>query len=400
MVYYITTAEHLMLVKELCEKNEIGFEYTTNIKDIKLFVNTEIKKLTHVKYFVIDIDCLQNTDKEIYDSLCGMQYMTANARLIVVALGRTADDSLINALISRNICNIVLSKDEETAKNEIRDCMSEDGRKKETISPRSATTFAPSEEKPFTPLISNSYVSHVSAAHTESKKNISMPISIKSEITAARQAFITIGVCGVEPHIGTTHHALALTAYLTNQKKKACYLESNIHGDIQKMLDIYEGSSRTLREDGSINWNGVMIYHDYSFLDILKMGYQFYVYDYGSCREITSQEFVSNDIKILVSGAKPWEYYNYSKVIESLATVPNLYTIMNFSIPDQRKMLCIEELKEQTYFAEYSPSFLYGAENYGIYANILSGYSGVDKYAAETNVSKMKKRLFGGFKRQ
>lgn len=398
MVYYITTAEHLMLVKELCEKNEIGFEYTTNIKDIKLFVNTEIKKLTHVKYFVIDIDCLQNTDKEIYDSICGMQYMTANARLIVVALGRTADDSLINALISRNICNIVMSNDEETAKNEIKECMSKDGRKKETVSPLSDTPFAPSAETNFTSPISNPYAPPVSAARTESIENISVPISIKSEIPAARQAFITIGVCGVEPHIGTTHHALALTAYLTNQRKKACYLESNIHGDIQKMLDIYEGSSRTLQEDGSINWNGVMIYRDYSFLDILKMGYQFYVYDYGACREITSQEFVSNDIKILVSGSKPWEYYNYSKVIENLASVPDLYTIMNFSVPNQRKMLCLEELKEQTYFADYSPSFLYGAENDGIYADILSGYLGIDK--SETNGSKMKKRLFGGFKRQ
>lgn len=403
MVYYITTAEHLMLLKELCEKKEMGFEYTTNIKDIKLFVNTEVKKLTHVKYFVIDIDCLQNTDKEIYDSICGMQYMT-DSRVIVVALGRNAEDSLINALISRNICNLVLSKDMETAKSEIEECMSKDGRTKDTVAPQAAAVFAPPDtnvySKPVKPVTPTQRVSPITADKTEIKNNIPIyKLPVKSEISAVGKSLITIGVCGVEPHVGTTHHALALAAYLTEQKEKACYLESNIHGDIQKMLDIYEGSSSTLQEDGGINWNGVMIYHDYSFLDVLSMGYRFYIYDYGACRDITSQEFISNDIKILVSGAKPWEYYNYSKVIEGLAAVPNLYTIMNFSVPEQRKMLCLEELKEQTYFAEYSPSFLYGTENDGIYASILSAYINGNLKKSETNISKMKKRLFGGFRK-
>lgn len=66
MVYFITLPDNLALVKELCESKDMGFEYTTNIKDIKTFVNAEMKKLAHIKHFVIDIDYLRNTDKEVF----------------------------------------------------------------------------------------------------------------------------------------------------------------------------------------------------------------------------------------------------------------------------------------------------------------------------------------------
>lgn len=374
MVYYITAPEHLLFVKELCESNDMGFEYSTSIRDIKLFVNTEVKKLSHIKYFVFDIDCLQNTDKEIYDSICGMPYMAASARVIVIALGRSTSDSLIGALLNRNVCNIVLSKDYQMAKREIEECFSEKGRTKETVAPESIEPFA---EKSINPVTA-------------------MPIQrTKAEIPAVSYSMITIGMCGIEPHIGTTHHALALTAYLAKQRKKVCYLESNIHGDIQKLLDIYEGSAQRIRSDGGIDWNGVIIYHDYSFLDVLSMGYQYYIYDYGACRDITAQEFLSNDIKIFVSGAKPWEFYNYSKTMGTLVNVPDIDTIMNFSVPHQRSMLFVDELKEQTYFAEYAPDPFDDGINDSIYEAILSRHSvGADaRENVQNHLQKMKKRV-------
>ena len=107
MVYYITVPQHLSLVKELCEAKKMNFEYVTNIKDIQMFVKTEIKKLEHMKYFVIDLDCLDNSDKEIYDSICGMHYMTT-AKVIVVALGKSNADELISSLIRSTASSVVL----------------------------------------------------------------------------------------------------------------------------------------------------------------------------------------------------------------------------------------------------------------------------------------------------
>lgn len=377
MVYYITTPEHLSLIKELCEERKINFDCVTNIKDIKLFVNTEIKKLEHIKFFVIDLDCLENTDKEIYDSICGMRYMTT-AKVIVVALGRSTSDSLINALRERNVCKIVLSKDRIIAQREIESCLTETETKEEPVT----KVFAETPVNPIAPSVKPRTVE-----------------SVKRAIPAVSKSMITIGVCGIEPHVGTTHHAMAITAFLTKQRKKACYLESNIHGDIQKMLDIYAGSKSSVREDGSILWKGITIYHNYSFLDVLGEGYQFYIYDYGACRDITSQEFVANDIKILVSGGKPWEFYNYNKVISSLGVIPELYTIMNFSVPKQQSMLFLDEYKEQTYYAEYAPDILEDNANYGIYESILSCYVEGSEKEAQSNLSKMKKRFLGGFKK-
>lgn len=377
MVYYITTPEHLSLIKELCEERKINFDCVTNIKDIKLFVNTEIKKLEHIKFFVIDLDCLENTDKEIYDSICGMKYMT-KAMVIVVALGKSADDSLITALNEMNVCKIVLSKDRNIAQKEIERCLNETDTKAETV----IKVFAEKLVSPIAP-----------PAKPRTAEGV------KKSIPAVSKSMITIGVCGIEPHVGTTHHAMAITAFLTKQRKKACYLESNIHGDIQKMLDIYAGSKNSVREDGSILWKGITIYHNYSFLDVLGERYQFYIYDYGACRDITSQEFVANDIKILVSGGKPWEFYNYNKVIDSIGVIPELYTIMNFSVPKQQSMLFLDEYKEQTYYAEYAPDILEDNSNYGIYESILSRFVESSEKEATTNLSKMKKRFLGGFKK-
>ena len=377
MVYYITAPEHLGLMQKICEERKMNFEFVTNIKDIKLFVNTEIKKLEHIKFFVIDLDCLDNTDKEIYDSICGMRYMT-KAKILIVALGRTTGDSLVNALRERNVCKLILSKDEEQVQKEIESCLSGTETKEDTPQ----KVFA---EKPVNPI-----VPPVKPRTVE---------SVKKVIPAASKSMITIGVCGIEPHVGTTHHAMAITAFLTKQSKKACYLESNIHGDIQKMLDIYAGSKNSVREDGSILWKGITIYHNYSFLDVLGESYQFYIYDYGACRDITSQEFAANDIKILVSGGKPWEFYNYNKVISSIGLIPELYTIMNFSVPKQQSMLFLDEYKEQTYYAEYAPDILEDETNYHIYESILSRF--LDKSVKETqsNLSKMKKRFLGGFRK-
>lgn len=377
MVYYITTPEHLSLVKEICEEYSMNFEFVTNIRDIKLFVNTEIKKLEHIKFFVIDIACFDNTDKEIYDSICGMKYMTS-ARIIIIASDRGSGDSLICALRERNICKLILSKDKKAVQREIGNCFSGTETKDET----KVKAFAEKTEIPVALQIKPRTVE-----------------TVKRNIPAVSKSMITIGVCGIEPHIGTTHHAMALTAFLTHNGEKACYLESNIHGDIQKMLDIYAGSKSTVRDDGSILWKGITIYHNYSFLDVLGKGNRFYVYDYGACRDITSQEFAANDIKILVSGGKPWEFYNYNKVISSIGLLPDLYTIMNFSVPKQQSMLFLDEYKDKTYYAEYAPDILEDNSNYGIYENILSHYLKSQENEQRSNLSKMKKRIFGGFKK-
>lgn len=141
--------------------------------------------------------------------------MAENARIIVIALGRGADDKLINALVGKNICNIVLSKDKEIAQKEIEKCLSDEGRKKDEIISQSSSPFAQEQKNLIVPNVPSKMTS-----------------AIKKDLPIIGKSMITIGVCGVEPHVGTTHHALALTSYLIKQQCKACYLESNIHGDI------------------------------------------------------------------------------------------------------------------------------------------------------------------------
>lgn len=373
MMYYITSPSNLDFVKDLCDTKELALEYVTTVKDIKTFVNTEVSKLGHIKYFVIDVSCLDNNEKEVYDSICSMKYLT-QARIIVVVMGRTVNDNFVQALINQEIYNIVLSKQKESAQVEMAKCLSTEGRNKDEVSPPNLSPFAPEQVNVQNEIIKSNTIEY---------KKQDLPILDK--------AMITIGVCGVESHIGTTHHAIAITSYLCSMGYKACYLESNIHGDIQKMLDTFEDSHKRVRSDGGIDWGGIMLYHEYSFLDILSLGYQFYVYDFGTCREITSQEFISKDVKVLISGTKGWEFYNYNKVIENIANVPNLYTIMNYSIPSDRDMLCWEGLEDTTVYAEFAPCPFEDTVNHQIYRHILSSYINIPSMGE--NKPKLRKRL-------
>ena len=62
-------------------------------------------------------------------------------------------------------------------------------------------------------------------------------------------------------------------------------------------------------------------------------------------------------------------------------------------------MLFLDEYKEQTYYAEYAPDILEDNANYGIYESILSRYVEGSEKEAQSNLSKMKKRFLGGFKK-
>ena len=62
---------------------------------------------------------------------------------------------------------------------------------------------------------------------------------VPSIVEVPEDRMITIGICGLQSHIGVTHHELAMAQALSEQYKYVCYKECNTHD----IYDVLQNSS-------------------------------------------------------------------------------------------------------------------------------------------------------------
>lgn len=83
-------------------------------------------------------------------------------------------------------------------------------------------------------VISNSS-SNIFSRMKESFQQNKVIEEVPSIAEVPEDRMITIGICGLQSHIGVTHHALAMAQTLGEQYKRVCYKECNTH-DIYNVL--------------------------------------------------------------------------------------------------------------------------------------------------------------------
>lgn len=385
LIYYITKQEHLELVQEVCAVKDLAIDCEINIDDIQCFVNQELKKLRHVKHFIIDVSVLKNSETDIMSAIISMKMMT-QAQISIVALGYSLTHNLIQELIKCGIYNIVTSNDKHNAQQEVEKCLSDSGISK--------TDLIPENQNPFMSDSLSSTIKTEKPLDTKippiKDENINLsPKPLSTSKKSLIKDSVTIGVCGTQHHIGTTHHAIALTASLINLGYKACYLEANVHGDIQRLVEVYD-DDESIDDDGALTWGGVQMYSNYYFNDVTKLDYQFYVYDYGVCSEVSSQEYLTKDIKVLVTGSKAWEYQLYLDIVNHISKAKNLHTIMNFAPIIDQDQLAYKGMEQTTYFPQYAPCPFEDRNNDNIYIKIIESFLDINQPNQVDNTTKRK----------
>lgn len=160
----------------------------------------------------------------------------------------------------------------------------------------------------------NGYYSKNGIAELEVIKTLSeQEAQLKDELK-----YTTIGVVGTANRIGTTTQALHITKYLIAKGYTACYVHIN---NTDYIKDLQEWWGAEIQDDfiGKVVYEGIDHFYKTEHLtEIKKLGYDFYVYDYGSfTNHFNRESFLERDIKIYVLGWKPSEMQATFKLLQS-----------------------------------------------------------------------------------
>ena len=92
--------------------------------------------------------------------------------------------------------------------------------------------------------------------------------------------------------------------------------------------------------------------------EIMNNNYDFYVFDFGSMEEMTDSDinnFLTKDVKFIISGTKPWELRNLFEAFEKIGNDKSVNFIFNFTQKEKRNFFKdnMGEYKDNTFFSDY-----------------------------------------------
>lgn len=128
MLSYIASNSTAELIKNICTELNITIlnQEVEEIDFLKYIKQTKVN-FNLVKYLVIDLRQLKNTDDEVINAIKYFKEMYANTRIIIVARNYDNQNIILTNLYENGIYNIVNSNDEQQIKEEIKKCLSQEG---------------------------------------------------------------------------------------------------------------------------------------------------------------------------------------------------------------------------------------------------------------------------------
>lgn len=360
-------------IEDYCTKNNITL-VTRFINEYNLgkFMQTELRNLNSVDYLILDLSAFtQLTDDDEIISKIVLIRKLYKLRIIIIAEGYKYGNMLLGKIFNLGIYNIITATDNIKFKEELEKVLSDEG-----------MSFGNS--------IKYKLDNNLIAINQTTKV-------IKENFIKVKQT-VSIGIAGVERHIGATTLAINLTKYLSELTNiRACYIENNNHESIINLAT----NKDAIRSEAmnKISYKGIDLFiKPKNMSDILSNNYNFYIYDYGAFKEMTDEErmsFLTRDLKVLVSGSKQWELPNLIDTFEIIGMDINTYLVFNFTKESERENFRNSlggYWKERTTFSEYVPE-PFEVKNKYFFENI------VKPYLINTDI-KEKKKKFNFFKKR
>ena len=371
--YIYISKELKPAIEDYCTKSNITL-VTRFINEYNLgkFMQTELRNLNSVDYLILDLSAFtQLTDDDEIISKIVLIRRLYKLRIIIIAEGYKHGNMLLGKIFNLGIYNIITATDNIKFKEELEKVLSDEG-----------MSFGNS--------IKYKLDNNLIAINQTTKV-------IKENFIKVKQT-VSIGIAGVERHIGATTLAINLTKYLSELTNiRACYIENNNHESIINLAT----NKDAIRSEAmnKISYKGIDLFiKPKNMSDILSNNYNFYIYDYGAFNEMTDEErmsFLTRDLKVLVSGSKQWELPNLIDTFEIIGMDINTYLVFNFTIESERENFRNSlggYWKERTTFSEYVPE-PFEVKNKYFFENI------VKPYLINTDI-KEKKKKFNLFKKR
>jgi hypothetical protein len=184
----------------------------------------------------------------------------------------------------------------------------------------------------------------------------------------------TIAVAGCLDRIGTTTQAIQMVKYLNLMGYRACYIEVNRSGYVERVPESYRNikvDKRTKR----IICDNVDMFRQQNIAVVNKMDYEFLVKDYGAVTESSFEKisYLEQDFRIICGGIKPNEFHKVYDVL-----VDDIYEATGYIfsfVPNANREATLgfmEEKGDCTFFADYVPdAFTYSSTANNIYRTLL-----------------------------
>lgn len=128
MLSYIASNSTANLIKTICKEQNITIlnQEVEEIDFLKYIKQTKVN-FNLIKYLVIEISQLKNTEDEMINSIKYFKEIYFNTRIIIIAKGYDNQNLILTNLYESSIYNIINSLDEQQIKEEITKCLSQNG---------------------------------------------------------------------------------------------------------------------------------------------------------------------------------------------------------------------------------------------------------------------------------
>lgn len=280
-ILFIGEQEKGYFIEDIAKKRELQTDYIKSNGHIKYQTNTILEK-SNVDYMVYDIDQYIDSAEEIVKEIDAVRKCN-NAKAIIYASGYLPTSTIIVDLYTLGIKEFILSTNLTDMKDQLEKCM-------------------------------NGYYETNGMDEFEKIQSL---IEVEEEIKEQNN-FKMIGVAGAMNRIGTTTQALHIVKYLNLKGYKACYIHMNDTDCIEATRTWWVSDCED--EIGKLTLENVdHFYKVEKISDIKRLGYDYYVYDYGAYfnPNFNKVSFLEKDIKIFVIGIKPQEMPHSYQLIES-----------------------------------------------------------------------------------
>ncbi|HCC34246.1 MAG TPA: hypothetical protein DEQ02_00870 [Ruminococcaceae bacterium] len=208
--------------------------------------------------------------------------------------------------------------------------------------------------------------------------------------------YLTAAFAGCCSRIRATTQAVQFIKYIQLSGRTACYIEMNESRYVKRLGALYSVAGHD-PELGRVRYQNIDLYYKQSRIsEILKLGYDYYVYDFGSFEDshFNPAFFLDKSLPVAVMGSSPGEFDAMKKVIDAAIDSDTRYI---FSFVDEAEQPDILELMEDkaahTTFVAYAPDpFVYLSDRNDIYSRIAVAGNPV---ARESGRKKARRGLFG-----
>ena len=363
MFVYISSEKNINLLDDIAKQKSLMINKITNVYDIKKTVNQQTANYSHCTYFAIDITALQNSDDEITDAVNTFSAMYPNATVIIIYLDVKQDNRLLAELRKQDI---VVITDRKNIHKELFNVFS----KPETVVNESTESIV--------------------------IKEVVKEIEVEKVVVKRLKQHVTISFCGTQGRIGTTTQAIQTALYLLSKGVKACYIDVFDIGNIIAHYKVYGGVNN--EQSGYLSYLGLDMFYKYNMPLVVAMGYEFIILDFGVFDIPKIQNYITSDIKVLVSGTKPMEMGHLFHFFGSIDIVEGINYIFSFA-PESQHALILEQMEilaKSTYFAPYTPSY-FEKSSVAVYQKIVGEY--LMKPEPKESPTPPKKSFFKGFKK-